>query len=468
MGDIISLLENALNEKVKLKGNNTKKLKHKASRVTDYAPEVMVKITSFGKGGGQLRNYLMYISREENVRDKDDRHIELENERGEIFKGKKQIEEIAKQWSSDFDDHKRRKNQRDSVHIILSMPPGIEPNDVKDAVRSFAKETFSKNHEYLFALHTDSEGGNPHCHIAVKMKGFNGKTLHIAKGEPQKWRQTFANELGKLGVAAEATQRKTRGVSGHAPKTEVYRMNRTDKTHKHERVSRVKAALIRSVTDELIKENKGEQVIPDKQKQFYQQQKKKSIKAWLTLAEALEKDQIPITFKGREINDDRNKPDYERTSISNARSRNFKYAAKYLPKPDTYKHGRQAPAKTLTSVRELSGLDVVHDPKAIKMLLSADSFNSMGRGKSGANYGLRRSGIGDTGIDREGKPITNTKLAEKIRKFVASMPGVETERDRVRRSLVAQFTKQQVKTPEQKKGATRAAPNTERSNEPER
>jgi hypothetical protein len=335
-------------------------------------------------------------------------------------------------------------------------------------VRSFAKETFGKNHEYLFALHTDSEAGNPHCHLAVKMKGFDGKTLHIAKGEPQKWRETFADELRKLGVEAEATQRKTRGVSGHAPKTEIYRLERTDRTHKHVRVPRKKAALIRAVTDELIQENQGKPRARDKQREYYQEQQKTIRQAWLNVAEALETKQQPITFKGREIDHDRNKPNYERTSVSDARSRNYKYAAKYLPKSDTHKFGRQAPAKALASVRELSGLDVVHDRRAIKMLLSSDALDRMGRGAPGANHGLRRSGVGNSGIDREGKPITNTKLAEKIRQFVASMPGVETERDRVRRSLVAQFTKQQVKTPEQKKGATKAAPNTERSNEPER
>ena len=45
----------------------------------------------------------------------------------------------------------------------------------------------------------------PHVHLTIKNLGFDGKRLHVKKGLPQIWREHFACELERLGVAAEAT-----------------------------------------------------------------------------------------------------------------------------------------------------------------------------------------------------------------------------------------------------------------------
>ena len=55
----------------------------------------------------------------------------------------------------------------------------------------------------MFTLHTDT--GSPHVHLTVKNLGFDGRRLHVRKGLPQVWREQFACELERLGVAAEAT-----------------------------------------------------------------------------------------------------------------------------------------------------------------------------------------------------------------------------------------------------------------------
>lgn len=453
----------ALNESVKRKHNNTKKLKHKAGRVTKDAPEVMVKVASFGKGASEMRAHLMYIAREENLPKEAEKHVEIENERGEIYKGKDQIEELAAQWGSDFDDAKRKKNQRDSMHVVLSMPPGTEPLDVRSAARAFAKETFGKNHQYVFALHEDSAGGNPHVHLVVKMRGHDGKQLHVAKGDPQVWREAFAQKLRHIGVEAEATPRKTRGILGRSVSSAIHHLDRRA-------VSRRTANLIKSVAEELTQENKGETRKLDPQRALFERHQAESKQQWLKAADALESTQ-PITFKGKEISHERNRPNYEQRTVDDARASQRRYA-KHLPKPNAKEPRRQAPTQALASVRNLSGLDVVHDRAASKVLLSSDARNRLGHGAR-ASDGLRRAGIGDHPNDRGAERLTDAQLAQRIRGFVAAMPAVETERDRVRRSLVQQFGKKIDKAatinkePERKKGAE-TAPKARRSHEPER
>jgi type IV secretory pathway VirD2 relaxase len=78
-------LGSALYAAVKRKTNNTQKLRAadvraKASRVAAGSPEVMVKITGFGKGADHVKAHLDYITRKGK--------LEMENDRGEIFTGK--------------------------------------------------------------------------------------------------------------------------------------------------------------------------------------------------------------------------------------------------------------------------------------------------------------------------------------------------------------------------------------------
>lgn len=147
---IESELNTALNSAVKRKANKTRKLRAAAKRVTGGASEVMVKITGFGKGAGHVKAHIDYITR--------NGKLEMENDRGEVFNGKVEVKDFFKDWEKDFSDSKRHKNQRDTMHMVLSMPETTDPESVKSAVREFAKTTFGKNHEYVFALHTDEIG----------------------------------------------------------------------------------------------------------------------------------------------------------------------------------------------------------------------------------------------------------------------------------------------------------------------
>ena len=168
----------------RIKGNN---------RHLKKPPEVMVKVSGFGYNNTHTANHFDYVSR--------NGKLELEDETGLVYQGKNAIHQLAQDWNES--DFQQRKRTRHSTHLILSMPYGTESKAVKKAVRAFANKRFSENHQYVFALHTDTD--SPHVHLTIKNLGFDGKRFHVRKGLPQVWREQFAEELERLGVAAEAT-----------------------------------------------------------------------------------------------------------------------------------------------------------------------------------------------------------------------------------------------------------------------
>lgn len=210
-------------------------VKARARRVVRRAPEVMVKISGFGKGSAHVGAHLSYIGREGN--------LTLENERGELISGKEAIQELRDEWMADRG--RANKNTRDTTHIVLSMPPGTNRKAVTAASREFAKEQFGKNHQYVFVAHEDEK--HPHVHLTVKNLGYDGTRLHVKRGDPQKWRELFAEKLRNQGVDAEATARLTRGVVRKPVKQSVLHMRKrgvtpnTDKAKMLEAMAEIKA-----------------------------------------------------------------------------------------------------------------------------------------------------------------------------------------------------------------------------------
>ena len=176
---------------VQHKSNRIKSLRHYNKK----PPEVMVKISGHCKNMAHIQSHFEYISR--------NGQLDIEDELGQVFQNTDDLHQIAKEWCSDTSSSKS--NTRHTTHIVLSMPNGTEPKAVKQAARAFAKKTFANNYQYVFALHTDTD--SPHVHLTIKNLGFDGKRLHIKKGQPQIWREEFACELEKIGVAAEATRK---------------------------------------------------------------------------------------------------------------------------------------------------------------------------------------------------------------------------------------------------------------------
>ncbi|MDB5794568.1 MAG: nickase, partial [Noviherbaspirillum sp.] len=167
---------------------------------------------------------------------------------------------------------------------------GTPSDAVRNAAREFTKNTFGKNHEYVFALHTDEP--HPHVHITVKTRGFNRRRLHIGKDTAQEWREEFADALQREGVDAEATPRSSRGVVRKPEKQVIRHIERGDKTHKP-RVSKVRAAKIKEVAAELSAEAKGQAVKPRPWEEKIQATQAAIRAAWLAAATQLEQSRAP-------------------------------------------------------------------------------------------------------------------------------------------------------------------------------
>lgn len=479
MALIESELEKALYPAVKRKNNNTRKLRVVARRVTApkniASPEVMVKITGFGKGADHVKAHLSYISR--------NGKIEIENDRGEVFNGKEAVNGFFKDWEQDFGAGKRHKRQRDTMHVVLSMPELTDPESVRKAVREFAKTTFGQNHEYTFALHepgNDKDTKQPHCHITVKCLGFDGTRLNPRKADLQQWREAFAEKMRDQGVEAEATPRRSRGVVKKAEPNVIRHIERGDKTHKP-RVPKVKAERINEAAQELIAEAQGLPVQPKPWEEAIKARQHEIRRAWLAAAEALDQEETRITFNQKEARNER--PDYEHISAERARAGQ---RAAVVYQSNAEKSGRQVPPGPITGLRNLSGVGVVHHEQPSQVLLRANAPDRMGRDRA-ADSEMRRARIGTYrahgGAERlnthQGILEDNKSLAARIRGFVEAMPTIDTERHQIKRELTQKFTRQAENihsstvgidpqpSAGQKKGADRAA-SEERKNDVER
>lgn len=200
-------LERGINEgKVRRVRNKTPDLK-KAVKIAKGSPEVMVKMTGCTKSLGHMHNHLDYLSR--------NGKIELEDDRGNIYKDKDAGKEIAKEWKDEHEIKRNTKREQSasrlSTTIVFSMPFGTPPEAVKDAVRELAKQEFQGKYNYVMALHKDTD--SPHAHLCICNKGINGqKNLHFTREEMDALRGKFAEKMQEQGIDAEATPRAMRGV----------------------------------------------------------------------------------------------------------------------------------------------------------------------------------------------------------------------------------------------------------------
>ena len=260
-------------------------------------------------------------------------------------------------------------------------------------MRAFAQTTFGKNHEYVFVLHTDEP--HPHCHVTVKLLGFNGKRLNPRKADLQQWREGFAEKLREQGVNAEATPRISRGVVKKAEPSVIRHIERGDKTHEP-RVAKVRAAKIKEAADELSAEAKGLPVASKPWESAIKTQQNAIRQAWLAAADALEQETPRITFNQQEPRNER--PHYEQSNPERVRA-GQRAAAVY--QSNLEKSGQPAPPGTVASLRNVSSVTLVHHERAAKVLLQPDAPDRMGRERD-ADSEMRRTRAGVT-LDLSGQ-----------------------------------------------------------------
>jgi len=211
------------------------------TRTVRGTPEVMLKMLNHGgRNLGSIVRHLKYLDR--------GGELEIETDEGEPLKGKEAAMALIDDWGLDLDEKRgtvdlkprtTKKPLPKLVHkMIFSMPAGTPPEKVLAAVKNFAREEFGAKHRYAMVLHTDEP--HPHVHLVVRAMGYDGQRLNLRKATLRQWRRQFAGHLRELGVAANATERVVRGVTGPQKLDGIYRASlRGKSTHWRQRAQTV-------------------------------------------------------------------------------------------------------------------------------------------------------------------------------------------------------------------------------------
>lgn len=453
---------------VKTKSNNVRDFRvssKRQARKAGKAPEVMAKVSGFSKGASHTKSNLDYISR--------NGEVPLEDERGQILKNREEVKEKANDWAAELAQTPRHKHQRDTMHLVLSMPEGTDPEAVRRATRNFARDTF-KNHEYVFALHTDTK--SPHTHLTVKMVGHDGKRLNPRKADLQEWRERFAEKMEQEGYMADATPRASRGVV-KKPDRQVIR-------HIEKRTpSKIHALRIKEAASELIAEAQGKPTPPKPWTERIHKRQQEVRRKWLAAADRLDRGEdisatglkenasvnrqsqrvrrnesvrglrsdggsngprSPGHANGREPGADNGKSRVDRgageRSINAGGYRAaHRLAALYQSGSDEVERGRGAPPTN--GLRNLSSLPMAQEQRQPSMLLHPDARSSLenGDGRKTDN-GMRREGVRLDAVGGPNERLDGKDLARQIRQFVDSMPAIETRSEAEKAALAKQFT----------------------------
>lgn len=435
--------------RVRRKANKTGRLsaggrpgRDKAAGAAAGSPEVMVKVSSYGSGGGHVAAHLAYTSRHGQV--------ELEDERGQIHTGKDEIRSLIKDWKADFQDGRRRAGQRDTMNAVFSMPAGTPTEAVREAVRGFCKKEFgSKGHEYVFALHSpenDDKTQQPHCHVTVRCRGVDGRRLSTNAADIQRWREGFAVAMRAQGVDCEATGRTARGRVLKSER-QTYRHTAESLAGRGEATKAATVAQAEARRDVEL-ERAGQKPPARPWERAIARQQAVTRATYATVATALEEQAAKReAFANRkEIINER--PDYTRRNAPGIAR------AVHLLQSGAARAREAIPAGALARVRELSGLDVVRDKRSPQVLLHSDARRGVGDGERGreADHGMRRPGTGLDGPAGRGARLTGTPaapaadraLAASMRGFVAGMPSIATRHQVEKRRLAAEHARSQL------------------------
>jgi hypothetical protein len=180
-------------------------------------PEVMVKITGSNPSMAGFMRSVDYISRSGKYKHKGEESLELEDERGEIYRGLEGREMLRRAWtmagpsipqeSGVAPGADPKSAPRQVLKIIYSMPAHVGRDQVSAAAKAAIKETFGR-HQWVIAHHADTD--NQHTHLLIKMVDLDGKRMNPRKADLQDWRLSFAKQLNARGIEAAATKRSVR------------------------------------------------------------------------------------------------------------------------------------------------------------------------------------------------------------------------------------------------------------------
>lgn len=216
-------------------------IREQIARTVKRAPEVMVKITS-KKGAGQgmaaIMNHLSYISR--------NGKLELESDQGELLNGKDEVKTFLADWQTGSNglviSQEGTPGRRDALNMMFSMPAGTPAKEAKDAVRLVLQEEVAGKFSYVFALHEDTD--HAHVHVCINRAPIvRGPLFALRKNDLARWRERFASHLRERGIEANATPRRTRGVTRDPIALELYHLSKAGRAKQVHKTSAVGTAI---------------------------------------------------------------------------------------------------------------------------------------------------------------------------------------------------------------------------------
>ncbi len=212
------------------------------ARIVARTPEVMVKVLPAGANSvASVRRHLAYVGRQGDV--------DLQTDDDWRLQDRDAAADLVEDWDLDLAECQSGlgglNGQRAPklVHkLVFSMPAGTPADKVLLATQGFCREQLALKHRYALALHTDEP--HPHVHVIIKAISEQGERLNIRKATLRQWREEFANQLRRVGVAANATPRFVRGETRPRKSDGIYRAARRGaSTHMRDRVEVAAVAL---------------------------------------------------------------------------------------------------------------------------------------------------------------------------------------------------------------------------------
>ena len=212
------------------------------ARTVARTPEVMVKVLPAGAiSAAVVRQHLAYVGRQGDV--------ELLADDGQRLQDGDAATDLIEDWDLDLAECqsglgglKGRRAPKLVHKLVFSMPAGTPAAKVLAATQGFCREQLAFKYRYVLALHTDEP--HPHVHVIVKAVSEQGERMNIRKATLRQWREEFAHQLRRVGVAANATPRFVRGETRPRKSDGIYRAaQRGSSTHMRERAHAAAEAL---------------------------------------------------------------------------------------------------------------------------------------------------------------------------------------------------------------------------------
>jgi hypothetical protein len=187
-------------------------------RTAQRAPQVVVKITSRIHGAASTVGAFTYVGR---IGMADKEPLGIETSEGKEIMSAQEMLVLAREWQQWEQSDEARRKGATAIAMVFSMPPGTDPEKVRDAVRDFAENDMA-NRRWVMALHTDE--AHPHVHLIIAGRDNDGRRFNPNREFLQHCRERFAENLRERGIEADASIRMTRGYPPKQDPTPVLKM----------------------------------------------------------------------------------------------------------------------------------------------------------------------------------------------------------------------------------------------------